>query len=464
MDGVEAYFRYPENPAGQTNLVTSVVGPDATIIWLLRVRSVGDPADTQATLTWDAGDVASVPAKYVTLELRDTAGTTLADMRSKAAYTFDLESGQIRNFHVVAAEHTPPLVSNVQAEQRTDGSGIVDVSYDVHDNEEPAVHIALQYWDGGAWSFAFGVAGDAGAGVEIGTARHAAWDARAQLGEVYISAAMIRVSAQSTGGIHAADSSAFDLDTAPPTGYGPDTPLPGATGVATQPELVSHVASDHSTPVEYRFLIAEDDAFTQGVQQSDWQIEAQWTPPVALEHETPYYWKVQARDAMGNESQWSPASSFTTISQTVYEFKEGWNMVSLPVQTEETNPQVLFPGHTAIYTWDPDGLTYAVPAEIVPGRGYWILYFSDASVPVEGTPVQEYELTGAVAGWHMIGSLAVDAEVNVTAGTIYDMFYWWNPQDLNYEATDTLQPGRGYWLLGFTPFSMEVTPKPPPSP
>jgi len=129
-------------------------------------------------------------------------------------------------------------------------------------------------------------------------------------------------------------------------------------------------------------------------------------------------------------------------------------MVSLPLHTTETSPAALFPDHIAIYTWNADDLRYEVPAELVPGRGYWILYFDDASVEIQGTPVDNYELPDAVPGWHMIGSVAVDAEVTVLEGNVYFPFYWWNPQIMTYEATFTIEPGKGYWLLGFTPFSI----------
>ena len=457
--GINAYFYYPDNPMYQRTLVTSVVGPEPTITWPLRVKSTGDPGATQATLTWDAADIGTVPGKYVTLELQDTAGNTLADMRTAGSYTFSLQSGVTKDFHIVAAEHTPPQVSGVQAQQTTDGSGIVDVTYDVFDNEETTVNIALEYWDGHTWHAAVAVAGDVGADVDTGTGKHATWDARTQLGEVFVAGARVRVTAQSTGGTDEAESGAFDLDAAPPTGYGPSTPADGATGVAVEPELISSSAWDDSAPVEYRFIVATDSAFTHGVQESDWQAETGWTPPASLENGTLYYWKVKARDARGNEGEWSSTFVLTTIFEFVYEFKAGWNMVSLPLRTEETSPAELFPGHVVIYGWNPVTLSYYVPAELITGQAYWVLYFSDTTVAIHGVPVEQYELVDAVAGWHLIGSLEVEAQVTVTAGSVYGLYYWWNPETLSYEATDTLVPGRGYWLLGFTSFTIEVEPR-----
>ena len=249
MTGVNAYFCYPENPLHKHNLVSSVVGPGPTIIWPLRVKSAGNPGDTQATLSWDGGDIGNVPAKYVVLELRDMEGNTLADMRSQASYTFTLQSDETKNFQV-AAEHV----------------------------------------------------------------------------------------------------------------------------------------------------------------------------------------------------------------QFVYGLKAGWNMISLPLYTEGTDPDELFPGHVAIYTWDAVTLSYGAPTELVPGKGYWVLYFSDYETAIYGVPVEWYELEGAVSGWHMIGSLWTDAQVTVTAGDIHGTLYWWNPETLSYDGMDTIESGKGYWLLGLTGFSITVEP------
>ena len=107
--GINAYFYYPENPLYEHNLVSSVVGPEPTIIWPLLVKSAGGPGDTQATLTWDGGDIGNVPDKYAVLELRDMEGNALADMRSQASYTFTLQSNETKNFQVVASEAAYPV-------------------------------------------------------------------------------------------------------------------------------------------------------------------------------------------------------------------------------------------------------------------------------------------------------------------------------------------------------------------
>jgi len=104
--GINAYFHYPANPPYEQNLITSVVGPGPTITWLLIVKRAGGGGAAVVTLTWDDGDVGKVPDGYAVLELRDTEGSVLADMKGEASYAFTLQSAEAKRFHVVA-ERTP---------------------------------------------------------------------------------------------------------------------------------------------------------------------------------------------------------------------------------------------------------------------------------------------------------------------------------------------------------------------
>jgi hypothetical protein len=100
MSGINAYFYYPANPPFQKNLIVSVTEPAASITWPLLVKMVGETGDADMTISWP--DISSVPAKYVALELQDTEGTTLADMRSVGNYTFSASQGQTYNFQIKA--------------------------------------------------------------------------------------------------------------------------------------------------------------------------------------------------------------------------------------------------------------------------------------------------------------------------------------------------------------------------
>jgi len=145
--------------------------------------------------------------------------------------------------HVIVA--TPPEVSSVSATQRGDGSGIVNISYDVSDNEQSTVAVALEYWDpDGSWHSCSNTAGDVGPGINTGTGKAATWDAKAQLGGVYISGCKVRVTADDgASGTGSAESNTFDLDTAPPT-------ITGKSPIGSDVSVDSSITIAFSEPMD----------------------------------------------------------------------------------------------------------------------------------------------------------------------------------------------------------------------
>ncbi len=92
----------------------------------------------------------------------------------------------------------PPAVGNVAFAQRTDGSGLVDVTYDVSDPDSPTVTITLEAsLDGGAtWNAVVAtVSGDVGAGVTPGSGKAIVWDFAADNPGVFSGQAMVRITA-----------------------------------------------------------------------------------------------------------------------------------------------------------------------------------------------------------------------------------------------------------------------------
>jgi hypothetical protein len=109
---------------------------------------------------------------------------------------------------------TPPEVSSVSATRRRGGSGITDISYDVS-NDNGMVDVALEYWNPkGSWHPCTNTTGDVGPGIHTGSGKAATWDAKAQLGGVYISGCKVRVRADDgAGGIDSEESNTFSLNT-----------------------------------------------------------------------------------------------------------------------------------------------------------------------------------------------------------------------------------------------------------
>lgn len=104
-----------------------------------------------------------------------------------------------------AAFAADPVVTNVAMAQRSDGSRLVDITYDVADSDSPALAVAISMSaDGGAhWDFpVLNLTGDLGQGVAPGTGRHIVWDLGALPGEVEIEGLRVRITASDTGILH----------------------------------------------------------------------------------------------------------------------------------------------------------------------------------------------------------------------------------------------------------------------
>ena len=79
-----------------------------------------------------------------------------------------------------ALANSPPVVSNVTASQRTDGSNLVDIRYNLYDADGDKCTVSIKVSsDGGAtWNVsATTLSGHVGAGVWPGTNRHIVWNA-----------------------------------------------------------------------------------------------------------------------------------------------------------------------------------------------------------------------------------------------------------------------------------------------
>lgn len=88
---------------------------------------------------------------------------------------------------VEAAQAEPPEVLNVQASQRTDGSRLVDIYYDVSDPDSPKLKITIAISDNNGASYTIiptSLSGDVGL-VTPGIRKHIVWNAGQDLPGVY---------------------------------------------------------------------------------------------------------------------------------------------------------------------------------------------------------------------------------------------------------------------------------------
>jgi len=105
-------------------------------------------------------------------------------------------------FCTVTVHAADPVVSNIRVEQRTDGSGLVDILYDVDDPDGDNLTISLQMSDdsGLSWEYpVLNVSGDIGSDVQSGVDRAIVWDVSAIAGTVIGETFRVRVIASDCG-------------------------------------------------------------------------------------------------------------------------------------------------------------------------------------------------------------------------------------------------------------------------
>lgn len=150
---------------------------------------------------------------------------------------------------------------------------------------------------------------------------------------------------------------------------------------------------------------------------------------------------------------------FTTIKynqfdQKAIEISGGWNMISVPMKVRDSRKTTLFP--TAISpAWTyMQGTGYIQKDTLVNGTGYWLKFGIDQIVEMTGFsyPTDTIDLA---EGWNMVGSISELVDVNtiefIPGDITRSKFFGYRT---GYFVTDTLEPGKGYWVKVSQPAKM----------
>ena len=131
--------------------------------------------------------------------------------------------------------------------------------------------------------------------------------------------------------------------------------------------------------------------------------------------------------------------------QHTFTLAQGWNMIGIPLNLTDNDPDTVFSGYT-MWTWDASQNKYVDPSTLEVGVGYWILADNAANVTVTGTQISEMNQT-LIKGWNMIGALTgmTDNDPD-TVFSGYTMWTW-NADTNKYVKPSTLDAGVGYWIL-----------------
>lgn len=226
------------------------------------------------------------------------------------------------------------------------------------------------------------------------------------------------------------------------------TPADDAVDVASSLTLTWNAVVDAQT---YRLQVASDSLFND-MFLDDSAIVQTSRNVAQLGFGQTYYWRVRAKNISGI-GQFSSTWSFTTLNASIFSFdvNEKWNLVSLPINVIDPTAAVLFPTSVSeAYAFEP-GVGYVTRDSLVNGKGYWLKFADSASVQVTGT-ARSLDSISVTAGWNIIGSLTTPMPVSsigeIPSGTIASQFFGY---DGTYEAADSINPLRGYWVKANNP-------------
>jgi hypothetical protein len=160
------------------------------------------------------------------------------------------------------------------------------------------------------------------------------------------------------------------------------------------------------------------------------------------------------------------STSSVTVEQVTIALSAGWNMISLPGHPLDTNPASLQGENTQLilplYRWDPAQFTYRAVEELQAGEGYWALSLNPegAVLETEVIAISKYQAS-LKPGWNMIGGVNQSADFSSPAdepddSIVPNTLYRWQADSFTYLPAQSIEPGRGYWVLTLTPCLLTI--------
>jgi hypothetical protein len=123
-----------------------------------------------------------------------------------------------------------------------------------------------------------------------------------------------------------------------------------------------------------------------------------------------------------------------------------WNLISLPAQVLNDTVAALFPTR-ASNAFVYNGSGYQITQRMLIGQGYWLKFSSPTVDSLSGYPVTGDSIP-VITGWNLIGGLSSAlATTSITSNppaVVTSKFFGYNGS--TYQISDTLTPGKGYWV------------------
>lgn len=155
---------------------------------------------------------------------------------------------------------------------------------------------------------------------------------------------------------------------------------------------------------------------------------------------------VTATDPLGNTSMFSIFQQGAALIDVVDAMTSGWNMGSVPVNPLNSLSTQVFSGAMSnVFAYTPV-TGYTAQTNVSVGPGYWVRYASATNQSITGYAVHA-DTFSVGSGWNLVGSITDPVPVSdvssIPGGMISSNFFEYNGF---YEASDTIRPGRAYWV------------------
>jgi endoglucanase len=165
---------------------------------------------------------------------------------------------------------------------------------------------------------------------------------------------------------------------------------------------------------------------------------------------------INAIEVLGNAATPTPTPS---INFTI-PVKKNWNLISLPVQPEDTDIADVLSGISGLYAvvhaWNGTAYESYYPGssssalnKMIAGRGYWIFMKEAANLAIKGNRAQltvDLKQNWNLIGFNSITPIKLTQALASVEGKVIAV-YAYNAEKNKYETVEHLEPGRGYWMF-----------------
>jgi GH18 family chitinase/photosystem II stability/assembly factor-like uncharacterized protein len=129
-----------------------------------------------------------------------------------------------------------------------------------------------------------------------------------------------------------------------------------------------------------------------------------------------------------------------------YAVNDAWNLLSVPLKLSDLRRSAAYPSSiSAAFAFTLSG-GYAARESLAVGVGYWLKFSTPDSLTLNGIEFVK-ETVDVSTGWNIIGSLSNETMVaylqSMPESLIASSLYGYRN---GYYASDTVEPGKGYWV------------------